>query len=334
MIRKTIQLFLLLFLAIGCQVKMNNNQTFINDNISSNIKSDIMLHDNRIIEAIKTNQPNVINDIFSGKLIEQSGDDLDTIFNVTYEILKDAEFKKLDYLYVINATDNVSNTIFSGMTGDDDYIIHYKALNKNVFISLYTAETPNNEMLIALIYGETKNGWKLHHLQFGTYSLYHKTSIDFYKEALRYDSLGYLVDAANHLFLAQKCLKPANQLWQWLREKDIVELQKSVMEKINTDYKFPLTIEEIETKPQIYNIYPQLLSDSYETMIVYYSQINLKDTVALKKENLEIQKLIGKIFSGIDTEKNYLLYRATNELPNGTPKKIERYGFIQELDNE
>lgn len=58
-------------------------------------------------------------------------------------------------------------------------------------------------MLLALIYGKTKNGWRLYHFQMGNYSIYGKTAIDYYKNAQIYDSKGYLVDAGNNLFFAQ-----------------------------------------------------------------------------------------------------------------------------------
>lgn len=331
MINKFLTILVLAILISGCQVKLNNNQTYINENIPKDVRTEIGQLDNQIFEAIKNNQTDKISDILSSKLIENGGDKLDSIFNILSGLLANVDFKKLDNLYVVNETDNVSNTIFSGLTEDDDYIIHYKALDKNVFISLNRAEFQPNEILIALIYGKTKKGWKLHHLQFGTYSIYGKTAIDYYKKAKRLDSLGYIVDAANTLFFAQQSLKPGNQLWQYQKEKEILDLQKSVMDKINRKYQFPLTVEKVETKPQIYQIYPHTFNDRYETIIKYYSQIELKDTIRLKAENLKIREVIGEIFIGLDKEKEYLIYQVANELPDGTLKEIPIYGFVQEF---
>lgn len=325
---------MLIILVIGCTIKPNIYKTFINDNIPSNIQREISSIDNKVIQAIKNNNPQAISEIFSPKLLKNGGDKLDSIFNVTSGILKGGDIKKLDDLYVENATQNVSNTIFTGLSNEDDYIIHYKALTKNVFISLNRVTTEPNELLISLIYGKTSIGWKLYHLQFGTYSLYGKTAIDFYNIGKRYDSLGYIVDAANTLFFAQQTLKPGNQLWQYKKEKEIIDLQKSVMDKIYRKYQFPLTVEQVETKPQIYQIYPHTFNDRYETIIKYYSQIDLKDTTRLKAENLKMREVIGKIFIGLDKEKEYLIYQATNELPDGTLKDIPIYGFVQEFGVE
>lgn len=321
-------------LIIGCTIKPNTNKTYINDNIPSNIYKEISDLDNKIFQAIKSNNPQTISDIFSPKLLENGGDKMDSIFQVTSGFLNDADIKKLDDLYVENATQNVSNTIFSGLTNDDDYIIHYKALTKNVFISLNRVTLEPNELLISLIYGKTSSGWELYHLQFGTYSLYGKTAVDFYKAGRRYDSLGYIVDAANTLFFAQQTLKPGNQLWQYQKEKEIIDLQKSVMEKINSTYKFPYIVDQIETKPEIYQIYPRTFGDRYETEIRYFSHIDLKDTISLKNENDKLKEVVGDIFKGIDKEKDYLIYIATNDYPDGGVREVKTYGFVHEFNKE
>jgi len=329
---KIFGLLILVFLLLGCQIKQNTYRTFVDDNIPNNIKSEVLSLDNRIIEAIKSNHPKNISDLISQKLLENGRDNLDSLLCFSYKILKDAKFKKLNYLYVENSTNNVSNTIFSGFKSETDYIIHYKAINNNTFISLYTAEIIPNEILITFIYGKTKSGWKLYHLQFGTYSLYGKTAIDYYKIAKRFDSLGYLADEANQLNLAQQCLKPGNQLWQWQKENDIISLQMSVMAKINDSYHFPIIVQEIPTKPQIYAVSLQPFNNRIETVIRYYSKINFADSTRLKKENIELQKLIGTIFKGIDIDKEYLIYQATDEIPVIPQKKIQQYGFVQKFN--
>jgi hypothetical protein len=327
--------FLTLILLTGsCQLKLNNTKTFIDDNIPQRVISEIFPLEKRTIDAIQQGRTNSVKDIISDALKEKREINLDSIFKVVSGIIIDSKFKKISNLYVENATINVLNTIFSGLTSDYDYILHYKALTKNVFISLNTAKVNSNELLLTLIYGKGDYGWKIYHIQFGNYSMYNKTAIDFYKSAKTYDSLGYLADAANQLFLAQLCIKPGNQLWQWQKESDIVSLQKSVMKKINEKYQFPLIVNNIKTKPKLLRIYPETFNDRYETMIIYQSQINIKDTTLLKLENLELRKEIGNIFKGIDLDKEYLLYRVLNELPKSPNEKFNFYGFVQECKNK
>lgn len=128
---KILIFILLMVLIAGC--KLNSNQTFINDNIPSEVKNEIIKFDNQITDAIKANNTEKIKDIFADKLIEEVGQSkIDSIFNLINQVLGKKEYKYKDQFYIQNTTKNVSNTIFSGLSNDDDYIIHYKALNKKI----------------------------------------------------------------------------------------------------------------------------------------------------------------------------------------------------------
>lgn len=322
------------FLVQGC--KLNSNQTFKNENIPSTIKKEIVELDKQVIKAIQNNNPDLAKNVFSEKLMETVGKSkLDSIFEFTNRILKDKEFEYKDQFYIENTTKNVSNTIFSGLANNDyDYIVHYMALNKKMFISMLLPKDTKDAMLITLIYGLYGNDWKLNIFQFGQYSIDGKTAIDFYNIAKGDFENKNLIDAANNLSLGQQCLRPANQFLQYQKDKDFGDLQKQVMGEINLKYKFPIVVEQVMTKPQIFNIHPQVIDEGHFPMIRYYSQIDLKDTASLRKENLEIQKVIGHIFKGIDQNKKYLFYRVFDEIPDGTIKYREHYGFVQHIENK
>ncbi len=317
----------------GC--KLNNNQTFKNENIPSTIKKEIVELDKKLINAIQNNNPELAKNVFSEKLMEKVGKaKLDSIFEFTNEILKDKEFEYKDQLYIENTKKNVSNTIFSGLANNDyDYIVHYKAINKKMFISMLLPKNTEDAMLITLIYGLYGNTWKLNIFQFGQYTIDGKTAIDYFKIAKGDFEKKNLIDAANNLFLGQQCLRPANQFIQYQKDKDFRDLQKQVMNEINLKHQFPIVVKQVATKPQIFNIHPQKIDEGHFPMIRYYSQIDLKDTASLRKENIEIQKVIGDIFNGIDQNKKYLFYRAFDEIPDGTIKYREHYGFVQHIDN-
>ena len=332
---KTIWIALSICILIqGC--KLNSNQTFKNDNIPGTIKREIVELDKQVIKAIKNNNTDLAKNIFSEKLIETAGKSkLDSIFKFTNGFLKDKEFEYKDQFYIENTTKNVSNTIFSGLAKSDfDYTVHYLALNKKMFISMLLPKDTKDALLVTLIYGLYGNDWKLNIFQVGQYSIDGKTAIDYYNIAKRNFEKKNLIDAANTLLVGQQCLRPANQFLQYQKDKDFGDLQKQVMGEINLKYKFPIVVEKVATKPQIFNITPQSIDEGQFPMIQYFSQIDLKDTASLRKENLEIQKVIGDIFKGIDQNKKYLFYRACDEIPDGTFKYRKHYGFVQKIDNE
>ena len=94
-----------------------------------------------------------------------------------------------------------------------------------------------------------------------------------------------------------------------------------------------MTLSSIETKPQLFRIFPQVMKDGFFPMVYYRTDINLKDTISLKLENLKIRKVVDSIFTGIDKGKKFIFYWAFNEMPDGK-KLIDRYGFVDSLKNK
>jgi len=330
---KTLLLAAIYFLLIfsGCEV--NKNSTFINENIPEDIKNTVSEIDNKVIEAIKANDYDSFKSKLSDKLKEQKGDaNIRSLFNKVSMLLKDKGFKYKDQFYVVNKDKNVSNTIFSGFSADNDYIVNYRALNNKMFISLLLPQNVEDEFLITFIYGLYGNEWKLNIFHFGSYSIHKQTAIDYYKAARYNYEKGYLINATNSLSFGQQCLKPGGEFIQYVKEKDFRELQEKVISEINKTYIFPIVVEKVKTKPQIFNVQHLRLEDGNFPMVRYCTTVNLKDTVSLKKENEEIQKVIGEIFTGIDKNNKYILYRALNEIPDGTYKRREQYGFVQKID--
>jgi hypothetical protein len=65
-------------------------------------------------------------------------------------------------------------------------------------------------------------------------------------------------------------------------------------------------------------------------MVYYKSTIKLQDTAALRKENENIKKVIGKAIPGIDQDKKYVFYDAHNEWPR-FDRSVDRYDMPDKL---
>ena len=90
----------------------------------------------------------------------------------------------------------------------------------------------------------------------------------------------------------------------------------TIMNEGNAKYQYPIVIENVPTKPMIFRIFSQDMNDGSYPMVYYVSHIKLADTGALRKENNELKKVIGKLIPGIDKDKKYVLYSAFNQLPS------------------
>ncbi len=218
----------------------------------------------------------------------------------------------------------------SGNSDDNDYVFTFQSPNKDSYVSLLLLNSFGNQFLLAAAYGKYQNEWKLNLLKFGQYSFFGKTSSDYFRLTQANSKKSYLIDAVNNISLSSALLRPADSYFQFLKEKEIKEFGDSLLQEVNAKYQFPITLSNVDTKPQVFRIFPQVIKEGFFPMVYYHTDINLKDTIALKLENLKVRKEVDSIFTGIDKDKQFVFYWAFNEIPDGK-KLVEHYGFIDSL---
>jgi hypothetical protein len=130
---------------------------------------------------------------------------------------------------------------------------------------------------------------------------------------------------------------PGGKHFKYLDDDNMQAFYANSIANANATYHFPITLMQIKTRPQILGITPKLITAKPQPglfpVIKYRSAINIADTVALKAENLAIQKTIGTVFKRITDNNNYIFYDALNLLPDGkaSPKY---YAFVQRISKQ
>jgi hypothetical protein len=300
------------------------------DNIDPNIKEQIHKLNFEIIDGFANNTPDKVFSVCSAKLLEQGKNDLSMLIHQVRQSFSREDFKILNEFYQKNTTTEAQTNVMTGITGDHDYLIGFKALNKDMYVSVGYFDNDLNQTSLTLIYGKYGNEWKLNILQVGTLRIMEKDAFDWYQVSQQNYAKGYLIDAINDLVLANQLLKPANQFWQYQKEKEIQEFGQKVMAELNSKFTFPMAVDYVKTKPEIFRIYPQGIQEGYFPMIQYTTNIDLSDTLKLKRECDEIHNKIGDLYYGIDKGKKMIFYRAFESIPTGNIP-VENYGFIQEI---
>lgn len=325
MIQRTLLILLTVLTIQSC--KLGTSETSKNENIDKETKEQIKTLNDKLFTAITTNNVNDVRLLMSDALLEKGVENLDTLVNQIFNSFKADSYRILDEYYVHNSTTGIGNTLPSGISGDNDYIIHYQALNKEMYVSLLLPNGLDNDLLLMVIYGKYGSDWKINILQLGQYSLFSKSAPDYYRLAKACYDKSYLIDAVNYLELAKLCLRPANDFFQYQKEKEINEFHIKIMNEAYSKYQFPLTLDKIASKPKVFRIFPQIMNEGFFPMVYYLTDISLKDTTALKLENEKVKKEVGRLFTGIDQDKKYVIYWAFNEAPDGI-KLVEHYGYI------
>ena len=158
-----------------------------------------------------------------------------------------------------------------------------------------------------------------------------KDAVDYFNYAHKVRTSGDIIDAYYFMTVANHYMTPGGNFFKFENADHMVEYADTLNYENNAKYLLPYTIEQMKTKPQVFNIHLELVEGKLTPMIVYLSTVYVKDTIALKKENDELNSKIGSIFPGMDKNNKSILYRAYNEKPNGqnSPKY---YGFIKQQE--
>jgi hypothetical protein len=297
------------------------------NNIDPKIKAEINELDKKVVEAFATNNPQIIRDIASDKLLEKSND-LDKIFASRTAKDDRQNFQIKNQFYLKKSSIGTDSKAFTGLTEDHDYTINFKALNRESFVSVGKVERNLETWALTMIYGKYDDTWKLNILQIGIIEIEKKDAVDWFRQAQTKYKNGDLVDAALDFSLGTQCLKPANQLWQYRLESEIKAFGQKVNQEINSKYKFPIIMEAIKSKPEIFRVFPQGMSEGFFPSVSYVTKLNINDTTALSRECTDIHKDLGNIFQGLNANKKYVFYRAFERLPKDK-EEVKNYGFLR-----
>lgn len=323
---------LLCVLFTGCH--FGTSGSWVNDHIDADVKADMGKINKQLFKAIMADDKEGVKKLLSPILLEKAEKSIDTIVDGVSKNFNVTDYDVVDEYYTKNTATNINNTLISMKGNSNDYIINYLALNREMYVSLLAPKTPNVGILILAIYGKYDNGWKLNILQVNEYKVLDKTAVDYYNDALKNYNKGYLIDAANLMFIASKISAPGAVYFKYKKDDEMKSFYQKVIQEANTKYNFPVTIQQIKTKPQVFGIEPQLLTNNepkgFFPIIRYKSAISVADTIALKAENKEIQKVIGDVFKGIDQNRPVIIYQAYNQIPDGKTE-VKRFGMIQKF---
>ena len=319
---------ILVFLLVGLLLQSCTNKpgSWKNDAIKAGKREDFHELNDEVFKGLKANDPKQLNFLMSKELLENSytNRSIELISNR----LNDDNYRLLDEYYVINKFRDY-DTIKATGSGNKRYGLNYPGITKEMYIGFFVPAASENKYMITIAYGKYDYGWKISKLDLAPYTINGKTAPELFNLAKSEYEKNYLIDAVNEMSLASTYLKPS-EYWQYPQEEEINEFYGKVLNEANEKYKFPFTLTQIATKPRIIRVYNETVPEGSYPMIYYLSAINLKDTVAIKKENENIRKVIGTVMPGIDKNKKYVFYAAFNTGPGGG-KTVEHFDITDTL---
>ena len=318
----------ILFCCQSCINGKGKDNVQKNDHIDADLKKTLKAMNEMVYKNLSDNNYPALSTTFSDSLKNALSPEFEQRFMPQIQrILKGRTYKVLDEFYV--QSDKINDTLrISSGTGNNAYTLTIPAPTKETLISLLLTDDTLNSAMITLVHCKFDGKWKLNVIRGDDYSLNRKNAGDLYEEAQQLYKQHYLLDAINVMSVAIHCSRPAGVYFKYTIEPKMTAFNDSLTKETKAIYPFPYLVNQMGSKPQIFNLHVEMYEGRLTPMIMYKTIIGMPDTVMLKKENDEMQQKIGSIFTGMDKVNKSILYRAYNELPDANNKPAY-YGFVQ-----
>ncbi len=319
------------FFSYSCTTGLAKSEIFKNEKIDQKTRTSIAGLNKHAYTSMCDNSYGALSQLFSDSLLNSITIDFTRKFMPQIQkVIKGRQFRVFDEFYIRQAKAIDTVNIKAGQN-DNTYALKYVTGYNETYITMLVAGDSVNEVMLTLIYINIDGKWKLNTLLGEDYSLAGRNAVAQYKHAKNLEKDGFLVDAVNIMALAGYCIAPGGNMFTYDKYQEMADFSDSLTSKTKKRYPIPFLVNELATKPTVVNIHYEVMDKLFTPMIVYQSTVNLSDTINLKKENDEMQRKIGSIFSGIDKTNNSILYRVYNALPADKNDQKPYYGYVQKI---
>jgi hypothetical protein len=292
-------------------------------------KKELHALNDQLMQGLKANQPRDLEGILSKEMLEDHNRfrQIELISNR----LKEGEYSILDEFYIVNkATDTGAQKLNVTNRGTSNYVYSYEINSPEQYIVFFTPKSIPNQYLVTAEFCKLSYGWKLIKLDLGLYAINGKTAPELFKLAQNRYNNKCLAMATAIAQQASQCVNPSGT-WQYEDTKAIDDFYSKAIDETNRRYEFPYTVTQVSTQPWIFRIFNKKTLQGYFPQIYYISHLRLADTNAVKKENVNLQKVIAKVVPGIDKDNKFIYYSAFKNMPDGSGT-FDHFDMIEKLN--
>lgn len=300
--------------------------TYKNDEISSGKRSDFHNLNTEALKYIKANSLKELQLMMSKELMDNPGNERQV--ELMSNRLTDNPYDIVEEYYVVGKHKAKDSLPATG-TDVNRHALKYDTTAAETYYVFLAPKQSDNKYMISLVYSKLSYGWKITRMDLAEYTADGKTGPELVKLAKEEYAKKYLVNAVNNLALAMQCFNPS-ALWEYPDAKADGDFYTQAVNEANKKYRYPMTLAQLPTRPMILSISMQR-NDTWSAPTIWYmTHISIKDSNEVKKENMQIRKLLSKMLPGIDQDNKYVQYAAFNEFPTAA-KSVDRFEMTQKL---
>jgi hypothetical protein len=281
-----------------------------NDRISAGKREDFHALNTSTLQYLKANGRKGLKTLLSKKLADSVSDQQVTSIS---KKLKANQYELLDEYYVVNRYADIDTVPIQN--GDiKRYALIYPYVTTQMYLAFFAPKIAGNTYLLSLMYGKFDSGWKIVKMELGPYTVNGKTAPELFALAKDESDKKYYQAALTNVTLANSCMKPSST-WHYPEEQDAAAFYDRIKGFSYVAYRFPMLLKQLPSAPMILNVDAQNTDNGSYPLVLYMTHYSVKDTAAVKKENIEIQKSLAKLMPGLGEGSNFIMYSAFNQDP-------------------
>lgn len=302
-----------------------------NENINPEVRSEIKKLDELVMQKIFAADSTGLIGLCSEKMLAVSRKDIGLLIRTLNQQIHKNNFTAFNNYHSVNAVPNGTVFIPVDLSSAGGYTLRYTSATKESCLSQYlVSDSISSDFMLTIFYTQGKDKWEISLIQFYLYRICGKTAPELLADAKSSYANNNLVDAVNYATLMQYIARPGKDAWIYEHEEDMKTFYNTVAKEASERFDFPLTLTGLKTAPVIHRFYPQPTRNGISTLIPYQTVVPLADTIALKEEFNAIRKETPLIFDGLIRDKEYVYYKAFNEMPDGK-KEVPAFVFIDTI---
>ncbi|HZY37174.1 MAG TPA: hypothetical protein VFE53_11025 [Mucilaginibacter sp.] len=290
------------------------------DQISSSKRSDFHDLNTNVLKYLKANSLKEVQLYMSKEMLDNAGNE--RLVELMSNRLTDNPYDIVEEYYVVT-TKKGSDSLSASGTDVNRHMLKYAITAPEMYFAFLAPKQSDNKYMISLAYSKLSYGWKITRMALAEYTVNGKTGPELVKLAKDEYDKKYLVNAVDNMGLAIKGFSPS-PFWKYPDSTANSTFYHELLDEANKKFRYPMTLSQLATRPMVLSITMQRNDTWSAPMVWYMTHIPIKDTTEVKKENVEIRKLLSKLLPGIDKDNKYVLYDAFNEFPTAS-RSVDRF---------
>lgn len=180
--------------------------------------------------------------------------------------------------------------------------LKYKPKTKETAITISILENGDSQRCLTTIFGKYLGSWKIDYFFIGRLTIENKDAYDWLKEAESWIEQNDYVMANHCIQICDWLLKPAEDIWKYKNENEILDASQNLNRLIRRNLKLPHYINKIASKPRILELYPATSFELVYPAVTYFSNILLSDSIAIYEECSALDGIFGEYYRNINSQ--------------------------------